>query len=167
MKERLIILMFLGFMLIMSTSIFAEDSSNDVATVAVSTNLAVTADYSGLSRPKIDSGFNVWRSVGAMMFILAGLMAVNVYLKKRFTPGLTADEGKRIKCLETMMIDHRRKIVLIEADGQRILVGVGVDRMDSLAVLGKEQSGKSISRMIKGQKTRGQNSKVRGQREEG
>ena len=84
------------------------------------------------------SKFNVWRSVGAIIFILAGLLAANAFLKKRYPGFSKTAENQHIKVLEKFAIDHRRNLLLVEVDDRRILLGIGPEHIDSLATLGRE-----------------------------
>jgi len=82
------------------------------------------------------SEFSIWRSVGAIIFVLGGLLAANGFLKKR--QGLCAARGssRSIRLVERLAIDPRRSLLLVEAEGQRILLGTAGEGIEPLAVLG-------------------------------
>jgi flagellar protein FliO/FliZ len=42
--------------------------------------------------------------------------------------------GRRLRCIETMTVSARERVVLIEADGKRLLVGVGAGGVRALHV---------------------------------
>lgn len=42
--------------------------------------------------------------------------------------------GRRLRCVETMSISSRERVLLIEADGKRLLVGVGAGGVRALHV---------------------------------
>lgn len=42
--------------------------------------------------------------------------------------------GRRLRCIETMSISARERVLLIEADGKRLLVGVGAGGVRALHV---------------------------------
>ncbi|MFK2893344.1 flagellar biosynthetic protein FliO [Dyella flagellata] len=42
--------------------------------------------------------------------------------------------GRRLRCIETMPISTRERVMLIEADGKRLLVGVGTGGIRALHV---------------------------------
>ncbi|MFK2856112.1 flagellar biosynthetic protein FliO [Dyella humi] len=42
--------------------------------------------------------------------------------------------GRRLRCIETMSISARERVLLIEADGKRLLVGVGTGGVRALHV---------------------------------
>lgn len=42
--------------------------------------------------------------------------------------------GRRLRCIESMSISARERVLLIEADGKRLLVGVGAGGMRALHV---------------------------------
>jgi flagellar protein FliO/FliZ len=42
--------------------------------------------------------------------------------------------GRRLRCIETMPISTRERVMLIEADGKRLLVGVGAGGIRALHV---------------------------------
>jgi len=126
----------------------APSETGNAVTVSMATNgvsgLRATSGNTANSLPLVMPGFSVWRSIGAMLVVIGGLLAVNAWFTKRRT-GLFAnrDRNKRIVVLERTAIDHRRSLVLVEADGQRILLGLAPDRMETVAVL----SGKADERV--------------------
>ncbi|HEV2538894.1 MAG TPA: flagellar biosynthetic protein FliO [Frateuria sp.] len=65
-------------------------------------------------------------AVIALIFV-AGWMSRR--LQARSLPG-----GRRIRCVESMAVGARERVLLIDADGKRLLVGVGQGGMRTLHV---------------------------------
>jgi flagellar protein FliO/FliZ len=65
-------------------------------------------------------------AVIALIFV-AGWMSRR--LQARSLPG-----GRRIRCVESMTVGARERVLLIDADGKRLLVGVGQGGMRTLHV---------------------------------
>ena len=90
---------------------------------------------SGLSKSS-GNGPSLWRSAGATIFVLALLLGVNYWLRKRGGGRFAgASRTERLRIVERVGIDHRRGILLIEADGERIVAAISADRIETLAVL--------------------------------
>jgi flagellar biogenesis protein FliO len=91
--------------------------------------------------------FSVWRSIGAMLLEIGGLLALNSFVtKRRDSLFAIRNRNKRIIVLERTAVDHRRSLLLVEVDGQRIVLGLGPDRMDTVAVLaGKAPEGAIVN----------------------
>lgn len=71
-------------------------------------------------------GLSIWRSLGATMFVLGVLAAVNLYIRKGKFGKLGRTES-RIRLLERFAVDQKRSLMLVEVDGQKVLLGVGND----------------------------------------
>lgn len=89
---------------------------------------------SGLGRSS-GSGASLLRSAGATILVLGLLFGVNYWLRKRSGRFTGADRSARLRIVERVAVDHRRGILLIEADGERIVASVCADRIEPLAVL--------------------------------
>ena len=82
--------------------------------------------------PDIDVGGELLRvllslaAVIALIFV-AGWMSRR--LQARSMPG-----GRRIRCVESMAVGARERVLLIDADGKRLLVGVGQGGLRTLHV---------------------------------
>ena len=81
------------------------------------------------------SGPSLWRSAEATLFVLALLLGVNHWLRKRNIRLGGAEKSARLRIIERVALDHKRGIVLIEVDGERIVASVCADRIEKLAVL--------------------------------
>ena len=81
------------------------------------------------------NGPSMWRSAGATVFVLALLLGVNYWLRRRGNPFAAAGKSARMQIVERVAVDHRRSILLIEVDGERIVVSACPDRIEQLAVL--------------------------------
>jgi flagellar biogenesis protein FliO len=75
------------------------------------------------------------RSLGATVFVLGLLFAVNYWLRKRSGRITPAGRSARLRIVERVAIDHRRSILLVEADGESLVVAAGTERIETLAVL--------------------------------
>jgi flagellar biogenesis protein FliO len=80
-------------------------------------------------------GASVGRTIGATVLILGLLFAVNYWLRKRGVGTKPAGRAARLRIVERVALDHRRSILLIEADGQGLVVAAGTERIETLAVL--------------------------------
>ena len=82
--------------------------------------------------PAVDVGAELLRellslaAVNALIFV-AGWMRRR--LQARSLPG-----GRRIRCVETLAVGARDRVLLLDADGQRLLVGVGPGGLRTLHV---------------------------------
>lgn len=85
--------------------------------------------------------FSPWRSIGAILLVIGGLLAVNSWLRKRRGVAWGRGEEKHITMIERFYVDPKRSILLLEVDGRRVLVGVGADKMDRLMEFEKPETG--------------------------
>ena len=80
-------------------------------------------------------GLEVFRTLVSLAIVLGMLAAAYYWLKRRGTrPGTTQ---KRMRIVERLSIDTRRSIVLLQVDGEEIVVGVGNDSMAPIKTLVK------------------------------
>ena len=85
-----------------------------------------------LAAPEIDVGGELLRVVLSLaaiivLIVLAGWLSRR--LQSRAAPG-----GRRIRCVETFTLGTRERLLLLDADGKRLLVGVGQGGMRTLHV---------------------------------
>ncbi|BFI97071.1 MAG: hypothetical protein RSP_25810 [Rhodanobacter sp.] len=80
----------------------------------------------------IDVGGELLRVLLSLVAVVALIFAagwLSRRLQARSRPG-----GRRIRCIEAMAVGARDRVLLIEADGKRLLVGVGQGGMRTLHV---------------------------------
>jgi flagellar protein FliO/FliZ len=82
--------------------------------------------------PEINVGAELVRVVLSLAGIIALIFAAG-WLSRRLQ-GRTAPGGRRIRCVETLAVGARDRVLLLEADGKRLLVGVGQGGMRTLHV---------------------------------
>ena len=92
-------------------------------------------DISSSLAKRSGNGPSLWRSAGATVFVLGLLFAVNYWLRKRGSRFTGPGRSARLRIVERVAVDHRRGILLIEADGERIVATACADRIELLAVL--------------------------------
>lgn len=80
----------------------------------------------------INVGGELVRVVLSLLGIIALILGAG-WLTRRLQ-GRTASGGRRIRCVETYAVGARDKMLLIEANGKRLLVGVGQGGMRTLHV---------------------------------
>ncbi len=90
-------------------------------------------------------GVNPWRSIGAVAFVLGGLLCISAFLRQRQGFGVKVGKHKSLKIIERLAFDSKRSIVLLEVDGRRLLVGAGSEHIDKLADLEPEGEDDDIS----------------------
>jgi flagellar protein FliO/FliZ len=82
--------------------------------------------------PDINVGGELVRVVMSLVAIIA-LIFVAGWLSRRLqartTPG-----GRRLRCVETMAVGARDRLMLVDADGKRLLIGMGQGGMRTLHV---------------------------------
>ncbi|TAL72177.1 MAG: flagellar biosynthetic protein FliO [Rhodanobacter sp.] len=80
----------------------------------------------------VDVGGELVRVVLSLVAVIA-LIFVAGWLSRRMQ-GRARAGGRRIRCVETMAVGARDRVLLIDADGKRLLVGVGPGGMHTLHV---------------------------------
>jgi flagellar protein FliO/FliZ len=82
--------------------------------------------------PEINVGGELVRVLLSLIAIVA-LIFVAGWLSRRLqartTPG-----GRRLRCVETMAVGARDRLMLVDADGKRLLIGMGQGGMRTLHV---------------------------------
>lgn len=68
------------------------------------------------------------KAAGAFAFVLS-LMGLLAFALRKFAPGAAslAPARRRLKIVETLPLDHRRRLVLISRDGQEHLIILGTE----------------------------------------
>ena len=98
--------------------------------------LAPAAQAAAAAAPEINVGAELLRVVLSLAGII-GLIFAAGWLSKRLqartTPG-----GRRIRCVETLAVGARDRVLLLEANGKRLLVGVGQGGLRTLHVFDGE-----------------------------
>jgi len=82
--------------------------------------------------PEINVGGELVRVLLSLLGIVALIFAagwMSRRLQARATPG-----GRRMRCVESMAVGARDRLMLIDADGKRLLIGVGQGGMRTLHV---------------------------------
>lgn len=146
---QIVVLWCLGVMLV-------NGQTNDVAMQTNATvNLVESRDEgSGASwlredrkheeLPVRSEGFP-WRPLLVSAVLLAVLVGVHYWLKRRQHHGGLPGRGERLRVRERMMLGPRRAVLLLEADGHRLVIADGADRTVLLADLGRAPEGASDS----------------------
>ncbi len=80
-----------------------------------------------------DGGLEIFRMLVSLVVVI-GLMAVVYYwLKRRGNmPGIGQ---RRMRVIERLPVDTRRSVLLVEVDGQEMLIGVGNDAITPIKTL--------------------------------
>lgn len=94
--------------------------------------LAPAAQAAAAAAPEINVGAELLRVVLSLAGIIALIFAAG-WLSRRLQ-GRTAPGGRRIRCVETLAVGARDRVLLLEANGKRLLVGVGQGGMRTLHV---------------------------------
>jgi flagellar protein FliO/FliZ len=82
--------------------------------------------------PAIDAGGELLRVVLSLAGVIVLIFAAG-WMSRRLQ-GRGASGGRRIRCVETFTVGARERLLLLDADGKRLLVGVGQGGMRTLHV---------------------------------
>lgn len=82
--------------------------------------------------PDINVGGELLRVLLSLVAIVALIFAAG-WLTRRLQARQIA-AGRRLRCVEAMPVGTRERVLLIEADGKRLLVGVGAGGLRTLHV---------------------------------
>jgi len=82
--------------------------------------------------PELNVGGELMRVLLSLLGIVALIFAAG-WLSRRLQ-ARTSPGGRRLRCVETMALGARDRLLLIDADGKRLLVGVGQGGMRTLHV---------------------------------
>ncbi|MGA0586332.1 FliO/MopB family protein [Dyella sp. KRB-257] len=94
--------------------------------------LAPAAQAAATAAPEIDAAAELLRVVLSLAGIIALIFAAG-WLSRRLA-GRTAPGGRRIRCVETLAVGARDRVLLLEANGKRLLVGAGPGGLRTLHV---------------------------------
>ena len=92
--------------------------------------LAVAAPIA--SAPDVNVGGELLRVLLSLGAIIVVILAVGWFTRR--LQGRAQVGGRRIRCVETFAVGARDRLLLIEADGKRLLVGAGQGGMRTLHV---------------------------------
>lgn len=82
--------------------------------------------------PQIDVGGELLRVILSLLAII--VLIIGAGWMSRRLQGRSAPGGRRIRCVETFSLGARERVLLLDADGKRLLVGVGQGGMRTLHV---------------------------------
>lgn len=82
--------------------------------------------------PDVDLGGELVRVVSSLAGVVALIFAAG-WLSRRLQ-GRTVAGGRRMRCVETLTLGARERLLLLDADGKRLLIGVGQGGMRTLHV---------------------------------
>ncbi|MFC5524808.1 FliO/MopB family protein [Rhodanobacter ginsengisoli] len=94
--------------------------------------LALIAAAPSIAAPDINVGGELLRVILSLVGIIVLILAAG-WLSRRLRVSSGAG-GRRIRCVETFAVGTRDRLLLINADGQRLLIGVGQGGMRTLHV---------------------------------
>ncbi|MDE2249291.1 MAG: flagellar biosynthetic protein FliO [Xanthomonadaceae bacterium] len=94
--------------------------------------LALLATAPAVAAADVNVGAELLRVILSLLGIIALILAAG-WLSRR-VQGRGAAGGRRIHCVETFAVGSRDRLLLIQADGQRLLIGVGPGGMHTLHV---------------------------------
>ena len=84
------------------------------------------------SAPDIDAGGELLRVVLSLAGIVL-LIFVAGWMSRRLQARQFTG-GRRLRCLETLSVGTRERVLLLDADGKRVLIGVGTGGVRTLHV---------------------------------
>ena len=90
-----------------------------------------------VSAPAATGEFNAAGELLRVLLSLAGIVVLIFaagWLSRRMQRTRGGAGGRRIRCVESFAIGTRERIVLLEADGKRLLIGTGPGGMRTLHV---------------------------------
>jgi flagellar protein FliO/FliZ len=94
--------------------------------------LAAPAAAASSAVPEFNAGAELLRVMLSLLGIIALIVAagwLSRRLQARAVPG-----GRRIRCVETLAVGARDRVLLLEAQGKRLLVGAGPGGLRTLHV---------------------------------
>jgi flagellar protein FliO/FliZ len=94
--------------------------------------LALIAAAPGIAASDINVGGELLRVILSLVGIIVLIFAAG-WLSRRLRASSGAG-GRRIRCVETFAVGTRDRLLLVNADGQRLLIGVGQGGMRTLHV---------------------------------
>ncbi|HEX7817079.1 FliO/MopB family protein [Dyella sp.] len=94
--------------------------------------LALVASTPIAGAPDVNVGGELLRVVLSLGAIIAVILAAG-WMTRRMQ-GRTQPGGRRIRCVESFAVGARDRLLLVEADGKRLLIGAGQGGMRTLHV---------------------------------
>jgi flagellar biogenesis protein FliO len=85
-----------------------------------------------VSQPVATSDVSLWRSLGALLLVLAALLGVSRFVRDRGMTVLGSRTDRRVRIIEKLPMDQRRCLMLVAMDDEELLLGVGADGITSL-----------------------------------
>ena len=73
-----------------------------------------------------------WLSMASSFLLVIGLLAVVLYLLRRFQPGALGS-GRQIQLIESLATGSRQRVVLIRVRDKDLLLGVSLKQITTLA----------------------------------
>ncbi len=81
------------------------------------------------------SATRISQTLGVLAAIVGGIFAL-AYIVRRM-PGVGARAGGALKLVDALSIGTRERILLVEVDGERLVIAVSPGRIEHLHVLGR------------------------------
>ncbi len=94
--------------------------------------LSVALPMAASSTPDMDVGGELLRVVLSLVGIVL-LIFVAGWMSRRLQARQFTG-GRRLRCLETLSVGTRERVMLLDADGKRLLIGVGTGGVRTLHV---------------------------------
>mgnify|MGYP001333326622 CR=1 FL=1 len=83
------------------------------------------------------SGLDILSNFLIFILVISLLIGTLLFLKK-LNPSLGKGEGKNIRFVESYDLGAKQKIILIEVNGERFLIGVGPSQVSLLSKIEKQ-----------------------------
>lgn len=93
--------------------------------------------------PQFNAAGELLRVVLSLAGIVALIFAAG-WFSRRLQRARGGVRGRRIRCVESFALGTRERIVLLEADGQRLLIGTGPGGMRTLHVYAADAASASL-----------------------
>ena len=115
--------------------------------VGMATNRLAQGRYSGATTsaaaPLVKHEFSLWRSMGSLLMVLGGLLAVTWFLKNRLGRTIRAGSHKRLQIVERLNVGQHQYLALINVDGDEMLVGISPNQITELGLTRKQGLGRT------------------------
>lgn len=96
--------------------------------------LALLASAPVITSPEIDVGNELLRVILSLIGIIVLILIAGKLSRRMRTHGGAG--SRSIRCVETFAVGTRDRLMLIDANGQRLLIGIGQGGMHTLHVYG-------------------------------
>jgi len=80
-------------------------------------------------------GFEIFRALISLIVVLGMVFVAYYWMKRRGT--VLGTSSRRMRIVERLPIDGRRSILLLQVDGQEMVLAVGTDSIAPIQTLGK------------------------------